>query len=151
MQKLTQALIKFLNSFQDLSLLGIRLILAYGFYDPAIKKLGNFDSVVSWFDQGLHLPFPVLNAVLATATEALGVVLLTLGLGSRFIAIPMIGVMVVAISTVHWTNGFAASNNGFEIPLYYLLMLSVIITLGPGKYSMDETFLKKYFGTPGKK
>ena len=30
-------------------------------------------------------------------------------------------VMLVAIFTVHIGNGFAAGDNGFEIPFYYLL------------------------------
>lgn len=147
MHKLTQALVKLLSSFQSLSLLVLRLMLAYGFYEPAIKKLSGFDNIVQWFDTSLHLPFPWLNAVLATATEALGVVLLTLGLGTRLIAIPLMVTMVVAITLVHWKNGFAASAHGYEIPLYYFLMLFTLAAFGPGKYSMDETFLKKYFGS----
>lgn len=147
MDKLTQALVKFLSSFQSLSLLLVRLMLAYGFYEPAVKKLSNFDSIVSWFDTGLHLPFPFLNAVLATAAEALGVVFLALGFKTRFIAVPLMVTMVVAVTLVHWKDGFAASGGGYEIPLYYFLMLSILATTGPGKYSLDETVLKKYFGS----
>lgn len=145
MKKITQSITKIFSSFQDLSLLIVRLILAYGFYGPAIKKISNFDSMVIWFSESLHLPFPWLNAVLATTTEISGVVLLFLGLMTRFISIPMMFVMVVAISTVHWSHGFHASNNGFEIPLYYMIMLFVLITHGPGKYSLDEILFKKYF------
>lgn len=145
MEKITKPIIGFLSSFKDLSLLIVRLILAYGFYEPAMKKLNSFDSVVTWFGQGLHLPFPWLNAVMAITTEVSGVVLIFLGLMTRFISIPMMVVMVVAISTVHWSHGFHATNNGFEIPLYYMIMLFVLLSHGPGKYSLDETLLKKYF------
>lgn len=135
----------FFSLFQDLSLLIVRLILAYGFFGPAMKKLNNFDSIVQWFSEGLHLPFPYLNAILATSTEVAGVILLTLGLFTRFISIPMMGVMIVAITTVHWSGGFQASNNGFEIPLYYLIMLLILLAHGGGKYSLDEALLKKFF------
>src|SRR3989338_2064935 len=145
MQKIIQPLIKIFTSFQDLSLLIVRLILAYGFYGPAMKKLASFDSVVNWFGQGLHLPFPYINAVLAVTTEVSGVILLFLGLMTRFISIPMMVVMIVAISTVHWSGGFHASNNGFEIPLYYMIMLFILLTHGAGKYSLDETLLKRFF------
>jgi len=138
---------KIFSSFKDISLLIVRLILAYGFFGPAIKKLNNFDSIVSWFSEGLNLPFPTLNAILATSTEVAGVVLIFLGLMTRFISIPLMAVMVVAITTVHWSNGFQASNNGFEIPLYYMIMLFVLLSHGPGKYSIDETLLKKWFGS----
>ncbi len=122
-------------------------MLAYGFYEPAVKKLSNFDQIVQWFDTSLHLPMPYLNAVLATATEALGVVFLILGFKTRLISIPLMIVMVVAITMVHWKGGFSATNGGYEIALYYFLMLFVLATTGPGKYSLDETVLKKYFGT----
>lgn len=49
--------------------------------------------------------------------------------------------MIVAIATVHIGNGFEAGENGFEIPLYYILMLLTLFTFGAGKYSLDQ-FLK---------
>ncbi len=147
MLKIIQSIVKFFTSFQDLSLLIVRLVLAYGFYEPAMKKLTNFESIVSWFSAELHLPFPYINAFLAVTTEVSGVVLLFLGLMTRFISIPLMVIMIVAISTVHWTHGFHASDNGFEIPLYYMIMLFVLLGHGPGKYSLDETLLKQYFGS----
>lgn len=139
MNKLTQAVTKLLSSFQSLSLLFMRLVLAYGFYAPALKKLTNFEGVVSSFTNNLHLPFPYISAVLVTTTEALGVVLLALGLKTRLISIPLMITMLVAITVVHWKHGFAASNHGYEIPLYYLIMLFVLATTGPGKYSIDNS------------
>jgi uncharacterized membrane protein YphA (DoxX/SURF4 family) len=54
------------------------------------------------------LPFPWLMAALATATELAGAVLLTLGVGTRLISIPLIITMIVAIVSVHWDNGWQA-------------------------------------------
>jgi putative oxidoreductase len=70
-------------------------------------------------------------------------VLLTIGLANRIISIPLIIVMIVAIVTVHWGNGFEAGNNGFEIPLYYILMLLVILINGAGKFSIDYLIGKR--------
>jgi putative oxidoreductase len=147
MHKIPQAIIKLLRSFQGLSLLFMRLILAYGFYEPAVRKLSNFDATVASFTNNLHLPYPYLSAVLAATAEALGVVFLALGLKTRLICVPLMVTMLVAITVVHWKDGFAASANGYEIPLYYFIMLFVLATTGPGKYSLDETALKKWFGT----
>ena len=147
MKNLIKSIVKIFSSLQDLSLLIVRFILAYGFYGPAMKKLSNIQNVVVWFRDGLHLPFPFLNALLAVTTEVSGVILIFIGLMTRFISIPMMVVMVVAITTVHWSNGFHASNNGFEIPLYYMIMLFLLLTTGPGKFSLDETLFKKYFGS----
>ena len=147
MQNLIHSFTALFSNFKCLSLLLLRLILAYGFYGPAMKKIQNFDSIVLWFKNSLHLPFPELNAYLATATEAAGVILLALGLATRFISVPLMFVMTIAITMVHWKGGFAASNNGFEIPLYYFLMLFVLVAHGAGKISLDETIAKKWFGS----
>ena len=47
-------------------------------------------------------------ALLATAAELAGAVLLALGLFTRLISIPLIITMLVAIFAVHWPNGWQA-------------------------------------------
>lgn len=120
-----------------------RLILAYGFYKPAMAKLDDVNAIGEWF-AGMGLPAPYFQAYLATATECLGVLLLTLGLGVRIISIPLVITMLVAIKTVHWGNGFEAGQNGFEIPLYYILMLVSLICTGAGKISVDYLLSKRF-------
>jgi putative oxidoreductase len=132
-----------LDSFRDISLLLIRLVLAYGFYEPAVNKWSNIGAVAQWFGDDLGLPLPLLNAYMAAFTEALGVALLALGLGVRFISLPLMVIMVVAITTVHWSNGFSAGENGFEIPFYYMLMLFLLVSHGGGKYGLDTIFSRK--------
>ena len=88
------------------------------------------------------MPFPKLNAFLATGTEMAGFILLFLGLATRFISFPIIIVMIVAITTVHLGNGFDAGDNGLEIPLYYILMLFSLIITGPGRISLDHLISK---------
>ena len=130
------------SKLSDLSLLFIRLILAYGFLKPAMLKLKDVHAIGDWF-AGMNYPFPYLNAWLATITETLGIILLVLGLGIRIISIPLMVTMLVAIFTIHFSNGFAAGDNGFEIPLYYFLMLFVLLTHGAGKYSVDQLITGK--------
>jgi len=134
-------LVNFLQNLKDLPLLLMRIVLAIGFYGPAMMKIKNFDNIVQWFGS-IGIPFPTLNAYLATGTETLGFILLFLGLGTRLIAIPLMVTMIVAIVTVHLGHGFEAGNNGFEIPLYYLIMLFTLLVYGSGKYSLDY-FLSK--------
>jgi putative oxidoreductase len=129
----------------DLTLLLIRIVLAYGFYSTAVMKWNNITGVAEWFGS-LGIPMPTLNAYLAASTESVGVVLLSLGLATRLISIPLIIVMIVAIVTVHWANGFEAGNNGYEIPLYYLLMLLTLLIKGAGKISLDRIFKKWLMG-----
>ena len=126
-----------LSHGQSISLLFARLTIAYGFYGPAMNKWSDISSVANWFGS-IGIPFPTLNAYLAASTELLGVVLLTLGLFTRFISLPLIVVMVVAITTVHLGHGFSSGDNGFEIPLYYMLFLTIFASFGAGKFSIDH-------------
>jgi uncharacterized membrane protein YphA (DoxX/SURF4 family) len=80
-----------------------------------INKARSFDDTVSWFgnpDWGLGLPFPWLMAFLATAAELGGAVLLLFGFATRWISIPLIVTMLVAMFTVHWHNGWLAIAEG---------------------------------------
>ena len=140
--KLNEILNNAATKSQDFALLLLRLILAYGFFGPAMMKWKNMHAIGDWF-QSLGYPFPYLNAYLAGTTEALGVILLILGLGIRYISLVLIFVMFIAITTVHLSNGFEAGNNGFEIPLYYAVMLFALFAFGSGKYGLDAYLKSK--------
>jgi len=131
-----------LSVLNDIPALFFRIILAYGFYGPATMKWGNISGIAEWF-ASMGIPFPILNAYLAASTEMAAIILLPLGLATRFISIPLIITMIVAIVTVHFSNGFEAGNNGFEIPLYYMLMLFALLINGAGKISIDHLISKR--------
>ncbi|RBL92067.1 HvfX family Cu-binding RiPP maturation protein [Chitinophaga flava] len=125
-----------LSALKDIPLLFFRLVLAYGYYHPALLKWKDIHSIGDWFGQ-LHIPAPYISAYVVAVTETLGIILLTLGLWVRYITLPLMISMVVAIITVHWANGFEAGDNGFEIPLYYILMLFTLLVYGSGKIGLD--------------
>lgn len=131
-----------LDNFQSLFLLLARLTIAYGFFEPAINKWKSIEDTAAWF-ASMGIPFPTLNVYMVATFESLGVVLLALGLFTRLISLPLIGTMVVAIITVHFANGFSSGDNGFEIPLYYLLFLGIFASFGAGKLSIDNFLSKK--------
>lgn len=98
-----------LQPVDGLPSLALRLFLAPVFWTAGMNKLAAFSDTVAWFGvDGLGLPFPTLMASLATATELSGAVLLTLGLLTRWISIPLIVTMLVAIFAVHLPNGWQA-------------------------------------------
>lgn len=135
--KLNVTIIKIGDLFKPFSMLFARLAVAYGFYEPALMKWKDIQGIADWF-ASMGFPLPLLNAYAAASVEALGVVLLTLGLFTRAISLPLIIVMVVAITTVHLPNGFSAGDNGFEIPLYYMIFLFIFFTRGAGAFSIDR-------------
>jgi len=136
MKKIHQTAKNILSNGQSVSLFLARVAVAYGFYEPAMMKWADIGAIAEWFGS-MGMPFPTLNAYMAASTEMAGVVLLTLGLFTRLISIPLIVVMIVAIVTVHLPHGFSAGDNGFEIPLYYMLFLALFASLGAGKLSLD--------------
>ncbi|MCU0834698.1 MAG: DoxX family protein [Chromatiaceae bacterium] len=110
-----QRLLDATRAVDFLAPLALRLYLAPVFWMAGTNKLAAFDSTVEWFgnpDWGLGLPLPWLMAALATGTEILGAVLLVLGLGVRWVSIPLMVTMIVAALTVHWQNGWLAIAEG---------------------------------------
>ncbi|TNF43180.1 MAG: DoxX family protein [Epsilonproteobacteria bacterium] len=122
-------------------LLLIRLLLAYGFFTPALLKVNYLKETIVWFEN-ISIPFPTLATYLVSGIESVGIVLLVAGLFTRYISILLSCVMIGAIFFVHLPNGFSAANSGFEIPLYYLLFLIIFASHGAGKYSLDRLLFK---------
>jgi len=94
--------------------LALRLFLFPVFWVAGMNKVDGFENIVQWFgnsEWGLGLPMPTLMAGLATGTEVIGAILLLLGLATRWIAIPLIITMLVAIFSVHWPNGWQATHD----------------------------------------
>jgi len=79
---------------------------------------------------------------MVSGVESIGIVLLTLGLFTRYISVMLSFVMIGAILFVHLPHGFSAANNGFEIPLYYFIFLMLFATFGAGRYSLDRVFFE---------
>ena len=104
-------LFNYLKHLDGLAPLALRLYLVPIFWMTGFHKYQSFADTVDWFgnpDYGLGLPFPWLMAFLATSAELAGAVLLTLGLATRWISLPLIVTMIVAIVTVHLPNGWQA-------------------------------------------
>lgn len=99
--------------------LALRLYLFFPFWMAGTNKWSHFEDTANWFgnaDWGLGLPAPILLAFLATWTEILGAIFLLLGFATRYIAVPLMITMLVAIFTVHWGNGWAAIADGAADP-----------------------------------
>lgn len=89
----------------------LRLYLAPVMLQAGWTKFAAFEDTAAWMgnpDWGLGLPFPVVLTALAAGTELIGGVALLIGLAVRWLAIPLIVTMLVAIFAVHWPNGWLA-------------------------------------------
>lgn len=100
-----------LQYLDGLAPLALRLYLVPVFWMAGTQKIAGMENTIEWFgnpDWGLGLPFPALLAYMAAYTEAVGALLLLLGLATRWISIPLMVTMLVAVFAVHWDNGWAA-------------------------------------------
>lgn len=105
------AIFRPLQHLDGVAALALRLYLVPVFWMAGTQKIAGMENTIEWFgdsEWGLGLPFPWLMAHLAAYTEAIGALLLLLGLATRWISIPLMVTMVVAIVSVHWDNGWAA-------------------------------------------
>lgn len=109
--KLHDGLFGRLAVLDGLGPLALRLYLVPVFWVAGTNKLAGIDSIAEWFgntEWGLGLPFPTLMAYLATYTEVIGALLLLVGFAVRWISVPLMITMLVAIFAVHWDNGWQA-------------------------------------------
>ena len=115
--------------------LGLRFFLAFEFWESGVEKFTGRN----WFgDIKPDFPFPFnhvpveISWFLSTWSELLGAVCLVIGLGTRFWVLSLIILDAVAWYSVHADNGYNVCDNGFKLPLIYLLMLLPLFFSGPG-------------------
>lgn len=85
----------------------------------------------------------VLMALMAGSAEFFGGLFILLGLLTRPAAVALAFTMVVAIASVHLSNGLFMSNHGYEYALA-LLAASVSLALsGSGKAALDNALTRR--------
>ena len=82
-------------------------------------------------------------ALLAGSAEFFGGIALILGLLTRPAAALSAFTMVVAIFSVHGSNGLFMSNNGYEFALALLAATVALAIQGAGSFSLDAVVSKK--------
>lgn len=129
------------------SLLVLRLLLAVEFWEGGVSKF-NGENWFSGIKDDFPFPFNIIPTdiswFISTWAELLGAISLVIGLGTRFTAATLIILDIVAWVSVHGGNGYNVCDNGFKLPLIYLVMLIPILFSGAGKASLDE-YIKRYF------
>jgi len=142
--KTLQLLIKTNSGFGPLV---ARLVLGLAMFPHGAQKVlgwfgGNgFTGTMQFFTGTMHIP--ALFAFLAITAEFAGALGLIVGLLSRVAAFGIASVMLVAILTVHASNGFfmnwagSQKGEGFEYHLLAIGLALVVMIQGAGKASLD--------------
>jgi putative oxidoreductase len=131
----------------DFSLFILRIVLGIIFFAHGAQKVlgwygGHGLKGTVGFMASMGLPVPL--AYLVCFFEFLGGIGLILGFLTRLAALAIAVVMVGAIATVHWKNGFfmnweltPGKGHGFEANLAFLAMALAILLDGAGLLSID--------------
>jgi putative oxidoreductase len=79
-------------------------------------------------------------AVMAGLAETVAGMLLAAGAATPFAAAILVGVMLVAIVSVHLEHGFFVTGGGYEYPLVLGVSAATLAFTGPGRLSVDAWF-----------
>ncbi|MFC4262959.1 DoxX family protein [Ferruginibacter yonginensis] len=115
-------------------------------WSPVDNNLGLFE-VAYWFPQdvasygGIFKMFPVFFAWMGAFSEAVGGLLLLLGLQTRVAAFLLVCTMLVAIFLQQWSNG-----TWNMLPAMGFLWVSIFtLILGSGRFGIDYLITKKLY------
>lgn len=106
----------------------------------------GLQATAGFFEQAGLTP-GIFWATLAACGEFFGGLLVLLGFLTRFGALNIAIVMLVAIVKVHWPAFFAPS--GIEYPLVLLCAALALMIAGGGKFSIDAAIAGKMKGATG--
>jgi len=121
-------------------LLLLRLLVGLAFAAHGAQKLfgwfgGGSPAGTAGFFASLGYRAPALMALLAGLAELGGGLLLASGLATPLAALALATVMLNAIVTVKWREGFLS---GYELEATYLIIVVALAATGPGRLSLDR-------------
>ena len=142
-----------LGTYPSWSRLVVRLALGIVMFAHGAQKVFGWfgghglKATIQAFQQ--HLKIPPAATVLAAFVECFGGLVLIVGFLARPAALGIIGIMVVAVATVHWKNGFflatqPGQSNGWEYNFALAAMALAVLIGGAGALSID--FLLRPYG-----
>lgn len=127
----------------DLALLVLRIavgivIAMHGFMKLGwVGKGGSPAGVAGWFENGLGFRPGMFWAWVSIVAEALGGVLVALGLFGPFPAAMVFADLVVVTIVAHVPKGFWAQSGGWEFPVPLAAGALAVALIGNGAYSLD--------------
>ena len=131
-----------LEGFEWLGRLVVRLSVGIEFFGSGLGKLGKLPGFIQYF-RSLGIPFPEVQAPFVASVELVCGTLIVVGLLTRPAALMLCGVMVVAIVTAaapehHIQATWHGLLEFFYLPEWgLLLLLGWLVLAGPGPASLD--------------
>jgi putative oxidoreductase len=121
--------------------LAVRIVVGWTFLWSGWEKLQILPRMVENF-RGWGIPAPEILAPFTSGMEFVGGVLMLVGLLTRFIAVPMMIIMIVAIASAKWADVDSLETLlGFD-EVAYFVMFAWLGVAGPGPVSLDHLALR---------
>ncbi|CAN5654769.1 DoxX family protein [soil metagenome] len=121
--------------------LAVRIVVGWVFLWTGWQKLHFLPRMIENF-RSWGIPAPEILTPFASGMELVGGVMLLLGLLTRFISVPMMIIMIVAIVSAKWGDVDSLQTLlGFE-EVSYFVMFALLGIAGPGPVSLDHVILK---------
>ena len=132
-----------LNGLASLLDLGIRLYISKVFFLSGLTKIRDWDTTLTLFREEYHVPVvpPELAAFMGTAGELMLPVFLTIGLATRFAALGLSFVNIMAV--VSYWHVLNMAEPALAQHVYWGVLILVILLHGPGKLSLDAVVWKR--------
>ena len=134
----------------------LRLIVGYGFMEHGYAKLTRGPEVFAAILHAMGVPAPHFMAWLTILTELIGGLAVLFGAFVPLVSLPMAGVLVVAMLSVHLPYGFSSIKlisvtsgraqfgpPGYEVDLLYIACLVALVIGGSGPIAIDRYIGKK--------
>jgi putative oxidoreductase len=117
----------------------LRVALAVVFIFHGMNLVGGpeKDWGTNWMPDGSQPPH--VQAAVAWG-ELLGGIALGVGFLTRLAATGIIAIMVGAIATIHWENGFDIAKGGYEYNVVIITMCLCLVLGGAGPLAVDRIF-----------
>lgn len=123
--------------------LAVRIVVGSVFLWTGWQKLHILPRMTENF-RSWGIPAPEILTPFASGVEFVGGILLLLGLLTRFVSVPMMIVMLVAIVAVKWEDvDSLVTLLGFE-EVSYFVMFAWLGIAGPGPVSLDHLVLRRF-------
>jgi putative oxidoreductase len=134
----------------------LRLMVGFGFMQHGFAKLSKGPDAFAVILHAIGVPAPHLMAWLTILIEIFGGLAVLLGAFIPLASLPMAGVLLVAMFTVHWPYGFSSIKimsvvdgrahfgpPGYECDLLYIACLAALVLGGSGPLAITGHLRKR--------
>jgi putative oxidoreductase len=129
------------SELNNWTLFFFRILLAFELFRVhGLRKLKNEMGQEEQIPNPLYLP-EKLNQFVANFSDLVAPFFVMVGFATRLVVLPIIGVTAIGYAVVHRRDSLQVR----DVPYVYTLSFLLLLLMGPGKYSIDQSLLYSLF------